>query len=81
MGINERQLPRQGPYLALQEKAKVLHAAHSGLVDADAQAAVPRWEGRGHDLLQADHVPKQPEIVHPPRKFAAAQTTLASGSL
>lgn len=61
-------------YLALQAEAQVLLAPHSGLVDADAQAAVARREGRGHDLLDPDHVPEQPKVAHAPGELAAAQT-------
>ena len=70
--------PSHGAHLALQAQAQMLLAADNGLIDADAQAAVPRREGRRHDLLDPDHVAEQPKVVHPPCELAAAQGVICS---
>ena len=58
--------------LALEAEAEVLGARDGGLVDADAQRAVARGEGRRHDLLRADHLPEELEVAHAPRELPAA---------
>lgn len=63
---------RQVPHLALQAEAEVLIAGHRGLVDADAQAAVPSRERRRHDLLKSDHLPEELKVAHLPRELSAA---------
>lgn len=49
----------------------VVNSSHRRLIDAQPQTALASRKHRAHDLLCLDHVPKQREIMHPPREPTA----------